>query len=350
MGEPTGGALVRPEPPPKPAPLTEAVSVAVAAQAKAAVEARYLMALRQPRNWLDVRSKLLEACHRPAFAAAARYRKPIGGSSVEGASIRFVEEALRAMGNVYVEKRVIYDDETQRIVLVSVTDLEANLSYPTELHIQKVVERKKPREGQDILGSRLNTQGGTVYLVRATEDELVTKEAALVSKAIRTNGERLIPSDIKDEAMDVCIVIEKARDAEDPKAALHKIADAFDSIAVRPLDLEAFLGHPLHQTSPAEIGRLRAFWRAIEEGEATWADIVATKGASAGPPKDKGAAALKEAVTKRDKGQGAGTASQAAAEAPADQPPPTDEEARQENLALDQQIAAAEAAEPRRKK
>ena len=276
MTNPPGSALVAPEPEArKPAPLTESVSVAVAAQAKAAVEARYLMAIRQPRSWLNVRSKLLEACHRPAFAASARYRKPIGGGSVEGASIRFAEEALRCMTNVYVEVAVMYEDETQRIVRVTPTDLEANVSYPTDIIIAKTVERKKPRDGADIIGSRVNTQGGTVYLVRATEDELVTKQAAMVSKAIRTSGLRLLPSDIHEEAMDACIATEANADAQDPKAAMKKLADAFDSIGVRPSELEKFLAHPLDQTSPAEIRRLRAFWRAIEEGEATAAQLAA---------------------------------------------------------------------------
>ena len=297
MTSPAGTALAAQPEAPRPALIAETVSVAVAAQARAAVEARYLMAIRQPRNWLDVRSKLLEACKRPAFARAARYRKPIGSGSVKGASIRFAEEALRAMGNVYIEVAVMYEDETQRIVRVTPTDLEGNVSYPTDLIIQKTVERKQPRDGQDILSSRVNTQGGTVYIVRATEDEVATKQAALVSKAIRTSGLRLLPSDIHDEAMDLCIATEEAADAVDPKAALKKIADAFDSIAVRPLELEKFLGHPLDQTSPAEIRRLREFWRAIEEGETTWADILATAGGVVkGAAKDKGGAALKDAV------------------------------------------------------
>jgi len=313
MTTPPGTALaVAPEP--TRMALTESVSVAVAAQVKASVEARYLMALRQPRNWLDVRSKLLAECKRPAFAIAARYKKPIGNKSVEGASIRFVEAALRCMTNILVETPVLFDDDTQRIVRVTVSDLEANLSYQLDIHVAKTVERKTPREGQDVLGSRVNTQGGTVYIVRATEDDLIVKQAALISKAIRTLGERLLPADIRDDGMEVCIATEKASDAEDPKAALKKLVDAFDSIAVRPSELERFVGHPLDQTSPAEVRRLRAFFRAIEEGEATWAQILELAGPGVSEAdKNKGATALRDAVKKNEVERAAAKADGAAA-------------------------------------
>jgi len=63
----------------------ETASAYVAAQAKAVVEARYVMALRRPRQWDQVRQDLLKECKRPSFAnnKSAYYRKPIG-DGVEG--------------------------------------------------------------------------------------------------------------------------------------------------------------------------------------------------------------------------------------------------------------------------
>jgi hypothetical protein len=39
-------------------------------------------------------------CDRPRFAEVARYSKPQGSTKVTGPSIRFVEAALRCLGNI----------------------------------------------------------------------------------------------------------------------------------------------------------------------------------------------------------------------------------------------------------
>ena len=71
--------------------LPDTAATAVAAQAKALVEARYIMALRRPRDMDVVREKMLKECMRPSFAAVARYVKPIGQDRAKwrpGPSIR----------------------------------------------------------------------------------------------------------------------------------------------------------------------------------------------------------------------------------------------------------------------
>ncbi|HYG12344.1 MAG TPA: hypothetical protein VD835_20545, partial [Pyrinomonadaceae bacterium] len=99
----------------------ETSTTALAAQAKAQIEARYIVAMQRPRDMDTVRTKLLKECSRPGFAKVARYSKPVGGSKIEGPSIRFAEAALRCMGNVVPESFVVWDDEEKRVVRVSVT-------------------------------------------------------------------------------------------------------------------------------------------------------------------------------------------------------------------------------------
>ena len=76
--------------------VVETSSSAIAAQSKAMVESRYIMAMRNPRNWDAVHQDLIKECKRPSFAnnKSAYYVKPIG-KGVEGLGIRFVEVALR---------------------------------------------------------------------------------------------------------------------------------------------------------------------------------------------------------------------------------------------------------------
>ena len=123
-------------------PTRETSVTAVAAQAKAAVEARFLVALHRPRDIDVVRSRLLKDCKRPRFAEVARYRRPVGKKKVngrwedsyaEGPSIRFAEAALRHMGNIDIANPTIYDDSEKMIVRVTATDLETNATLAQDM-------------------------------------------------------------------------------------------------------------------------------------------------------------------------------------------------------------------------
>ena len=258
------------------ATMAETASTAVAAQARAQIEARYIMAMKRPRDWDDVRVRLLKECKRPSFAGVAIYHKPIG-KGIEGPSIRFAETALRCMGNILPEAATVYDDPQKRIVRVTVTDLEANLTYSKDVTVDKTVERSSPKEGQQVLGVRTNSQGRKTYLVAATDDDLLNKEGALVSKAIRVNGLRLVPGDLIDEALWTIRETLKNADAQDPDTARNRIADGFAGLGVMPSDLKAYLGHDMGSASPAELTTLRGLFAAIRDGETTWGAALENK-------------------------------------------------------------------------
>lgn len=283
----------------------ETAALAVAAQAKASVEARWIVAMRAPRDMDQVRAELLKECQRPSFAAVARYRKPIG-QGIEGLSIRFVEAALQAMTNILTDTQVVYDDDDKRILSVTVTDLERNVTHPKQITVSKTVERKNLRKGQAALGKRTNSYGDTIYIVRASDDDLLNKEAALVSKALRTCGLRLIPGWLQDECEQQIRATVHNQVKADPDAERRKLADAFSAIGVEPADLAKYLGHDLGKVVPGELVELRAIYTTIRAGEATWADTLATKleqrGEDAPPPAaaepSKGVAATKDKLAK----------------------------------------------------
>ena len=254
----------------------ETATAAVAAQAKAAVEARYILAMQRPRDMAEVRSRILNECKRPGFAESAMYELPRGSTKIKGLSIRFAEAALRAMGNVMPETSVIYEDAGKRILQIMVTDLETNLTYSTQIVIDKTVERHSA-DKRIVVSERVNTNGGKVYIVMATEDELLQKQQALVSKAIRTAALRLLPGDIIDEAETAIGKTLNNRAAEDPAKEKKDIMDAFDAIGVGPKDLAVYLGHPLDRIQPAEMVELRQVYRAIKEGDATWESVMEGK-------------------------------------------------------------------------
>ena len=254
----------------------EMASSAAAAQAQAMVQARYVMALQRPRDWDEVRDRLRREIERPGFAESAWYRKPVG-QGIEGLSVRFAEASARAMGNVLMDAPVVYDDDERRTVRVIVSDLEANLTYTKDVAVTKTVERRRLQRGQEAISARTNSVGETTYLVRATEDDLLAKEAAQVSKAFRTGILRILPGDLQDMAKARIKEILSGAAAKDPEGARRKIADAFSELGVTPVELKRYLGHDLASCSPAELTDLRGLYAAIKGGETTWADIVEAK-------------------------------------------------------------------------
>lgn len=253
----------------------ESAATAVASQAKAMVEARYTMALHRPRNMDQVRQDLLKECRRPSFAhnKSAYYRKPIG-AGIEGLGIRFVEVALRCMTNVLIETTMIFEDAQKEIHRVSVTDLEANVTYPLDVKVTKTIERSKPNSDGSFLSVRKNSSGYDVFTVEAQDDDLLNKRGALISKAMRTLGLRIVPGDLQDEAEEIIKKIRLDKAAEDPTAERKGIVDAFGSIGVKASQLAEYLGHEIDACSPAQLVNLRGLFGAIKDGEATWATVM----------------------------------------------------------------------------
>lgn len=287
----------------------ETAATSAAALAKSRTEARITQALLRPRDLDDVRVRMLKECRRSGFAEVARYSVPRGKKNIEGPSIRFAEMAIRSMGNLVVESPTTYEDDEKRIMRVEVTDLEANSSYSLDLTVSKTVERRKLGDGQTPLGTRRNSFGDTVYIVAATDDELAQKQAALVSKAIRTLALRLVPGDLIDESMWVVCQTLATKDAGDPAAAQKGIADAFATLGVLPAALAQYLGHELGASTPAELTELRGVFAALREGATNWTAIMSGKNE---PPAEAGAAA---ATSARASGGGRASAAREAVKA-----------------------------------
>lgn len=308
---------------------------AQAARARAIVQARAIMAIQRPRDYDVARVKLLASCRRPTFAGAAWYEIKNRGS---GFTIRFVEEAIRFLGNIMSEVTTTYDDERKRIVHVEVVDIENNSSFARDLTIEKSVERKSAN-GRKILGTRKNSYGDDVYILEATDDEVAVKESAMVSKAVRTLSERHIPADIREDCRAAIAATRGNEAAKDPEGERKKIIDGFAALRVMPSDLETYLGHPLAQVTPSEIVDLKSVWMALRDGTATWQDVLegareetakmadgqanATDSGGAAPPKAKrarrGAAGLAERVVEQP--QAAVPATPEPAPKPASAPP-----------------------------
>jgi hypothetical protein len=286
-----------------PVATAETASVAVAAREKAAVEARYLVALHRPRNPDQARVRLIARCRSPLFAGVAEYSKPVGGGKkAKGASIRMMEEIARQWGNIDVQSPVIFDDAERRIVRVTATDLESNYAASVDIILEKTVERRSPREGDEVLGSRVNSQGLVVYRIRADEDAFLVKQNASIAKGRRETIRAIVPGDLVEEALQTCADTRRSEVKEDPAGARKRLADAFFAVGVMPEQLCAYLDKPsLEAVTEAEIEVLRHLYAGIRDGETTWTAVMEERtgtGTEGAPKQDaapntKGAEGLK---------------------------------------------------------
>lgn len=287
-------ALTKIEAPPVPARTGETASTAVAARSRAEVEARYAVALKFPRSWMDVRNRMLANCARHRFAETSRYAKPVGSGKVMGWSVRFAEAMAREMGNLYIGTTVVWDDDEKRIIQVMVTDLESNTTYPMEITIVKTIERKSSA-GYEVVSSRTNKQNQTIYIVKATDDDLLNKQNSQISKALRNSVLRLAPGDLLDECFDAIQESLSKADKSDPKGQIKKLSAAFYEIGVSAKMIAEFLGMPtLENVAPEQLAVLRTIYTGLKEGETSWDDVMAQKEGVSPTTAAKGQVGLRE--------------------------------------------------------
>lgn len=263
-------------------------AVAMAAQQKAIVEARYKMALARPRDLDKVRQDMLKDAQRPSFANVAIYHKPVG-KGIEGPSIRFVEAAIRNMTNILTETSTISEDDERRVIRVAVSDLETNTYFSQDVTVTKTVERSKLPQGEKPIRVRTNSYGKPVYILHGTDDDILNKQNALISKAVRTLGLRLIPGDLVDEALFYVRQTQTRQDAQNPDAAKNRIIDAFAQLGVQVEMLKDYIGHELSALDPNELQTLRAIYSAIKDGETTWKAVMDEKAEKEADTKAAGA-------------------------------------------------------------
>jgi hypothetical protein len=256
------------------------VDPAVAAAAereKARLQLSFFIAQQRPRNEEQARTRILENCKRRDFAVKAIYKKPVGGEKIVDLSVRFVEMALREWGNVITEASVIHEDERGRRVRISALDLQSNAAFTREVFIARVVERGRVDDGRIVLGQRKNSRGATSYKLVATDDELDLATNAAVSKALRNEGGRLLPQDLKSEARSM---IDKTLDNAGGVSITdyrRSIIDCFSRVGIQPVELEKLLGHALGTATTKELTELESVYHALKDGEQVWSDFVASE-------------------------------------------------------------------------
>jgi hypothetical protein len=290
----------------------ETHALAEQTRAEGAIKAMYTRAMLRPRNEDQVRLDMLKRAKTTAFAKAARYSLPRGGKNVEGWSVRFVEDALAKMGNIWHYPSIVSDTPENVIIHYTMVDLETNTIAEDEVIIAKTIERKSP-QGYEIKGQRLNSQGELVYIVYATADDLLMKMNAAKARMRRNTGLQVVPMDLLEELLPI---VQKTRldaakndIANDPEGERKRLVDAFAELGVMPVDLAEYLGgRPLDALTPELLVELRLVYQGVKDRAGLWTDYLASspyRSRAAGeeaPESDSAAGKARQALEQK-KGQ-----------------------------------------------
>lgn len=216
------------------------------ARAVAEVRAALVIASCRPRNEVQARERLLQACRRVGLASCAVYRYR-GGGRINGPSIRLAETAARAWGNINYGFR-----ELSRTAGVSeceafAWDLETNT---------RVVRQFTVRHRRDT---------GNDGCALTEERDLYELMAGQAQRRVRAAILEIIPGDLIEEALAQCERTMSAAIGDTAEAA-GKLAEDFAALGVPREALEKSLGRRLEEADPAQLLHLRNICTSVKDG------------------------------------------------------------------------------------
>jgi hypothetical protein len=227
------------------------------------IQGAIIVARRFPRNEEAAFERLIRSSRRTSFAEEAEYSFPRGGTTVTGPSVSLAREAARLWGNIRYGLEVVLDTSEERHIRGWAWDLETNTKVAAEDYFAKLIQRKG--------------KGGPVQWVKPDERdlrELTFRRGAIL---VRNCLLQLLPRDLIEDARSQCRATLAKDAAQDPDSARKAILRAFSEINVSADQLQAYLGHPVGQSTAEEIAELRAVYQSIKDGNSTWSEYVETK-------------------------------------------------------------------------
>jgi hypothetical protein len=240
---------------------SELAPTSAAAAQQFEIQSAIVLARKFPRNEDAAFEKLMRSCKRTGFAEEAEYSFPRGGANVVGPSVTLAREAARVWGNIRYGLEILRDDKDGRQIRGWAWDLETNTKVAAEDEFQKLIQRKR-KDGK-----------GTEWLPPDERDlrELTNRRGAIL---IRNCILQLLPSDLIDDARNQAHTTLRSKAEQDPDGARKQVILAFGGLNITPAMLEAYLGHPVGQSSPDELTKLRTIFQSVRDGNSKWDDYL----------------------------------------------------------------------------
>ena len=249
-------------------PLTPARPQAISAaadtdqaRAVAEVQAQMIMAKRFPRNEIQAREKIINACMRKGLAEVASFDFARGGSKVTGPSIRLLEVMAASWGNIVAGWRELSRNNGVSDIEAYAWDLESNTRWPLTFQV---------KHWRD-------TKGGGYALT--DERDIYEACANMAARRVRACLEKLIPGDIIDDAVTQCeqTLLSKANVTPEH---IKRTVEAFGQYNVTPEMIETKIQRRIDSITAQQVVQLGKIFNSLRDGMSKpedWFDMTANK-------------------------------------------------------------------------
>lgn len=241
-------------------------------QAQDHIKAQIWLAKEFPRDEVQARRAIVEACKRPKLAKKGRYEFQRGKQMVTGMSVHAARELAGLWQHMRCGFHVINDTGDRIHIKGFALDMQRNVYFESEDSFKTLIYRKG-KDGQS---------GAWVEPDERDRRELINRRAAI---AVRNAILQVLPGDIVEDAERLLEETERnsARTAlRDRKTAQEKLIEAFGYFHVTPEMIEHHLGHPLKELTEEELVHLRGVWNTIKDDNGRVEEFFPKKTAS--PP------------------------------------------------------------------
>ena len=232
-------------------------------RAIAEAQGKMILAKRFPRDTAMAAARAIDACRRPSLAEAGLYRYSRGGQNVEGPSIRLAEELARCWGNIEYGLRELSRKDGASEMEAFAWDLETNVRSVQNFTVKHI---RDTRAGGKALSE---------------ERDIYELTANMGSRRVRARILAILPPDLTDAA--VAQVRKTLRDGSDVPLSdrINSMVRFLAGYGVTPVMLQAYLNHPIDQTTPDELVALKAIATSLKDGESKVSDYFGPKDAPA---------------------------------------------------------------------
>ena len=234
------------------------------------------MAKAFPRNVVEARDRILNACTRPKLAEVACYSYVRGGTDVTGPSIRLAEMLAQNWGNMQVGIRELEQRNGESTCEAFAWDMETNARQTKVFQVPHI---RYTRQGAKPL-----TDPRDIY-------ELIANQGA---RRLRACILGIIPGDIVDEAVNACVLTLKTKFEVTPER-IKSLVEKFAEYKVTKEQIETRIQCRVDAMKPAQLANLGKIYNSLKDGMSKPEDWFQTQGETAEAEK-KGAEGAKNAV------------------------------------------------------
>ncbi len=241
-------------------------------RAIAEVQGQVLMAKQFPRDQIQARANILDACKRMKLAETAVYSYPRGGARVEGPSIRLAETLAQYWGNIdygiiELEQKVgVGKNPGESVMMSYCRDIQTN----TRRQIVFTVPHVRSKRGGNV---SLNDPRDVYEVV-----------ANMGARRLRACILGIIPGDIIEEAVEAVNRPLAGNSGEPLIDRIKKMVAIFQGVGVSQAMLEKRLGYKVDACLPIDVVNLGKIYKSLQDGMSKVEDWFSSSAKAPAPP------------------------------------------------------------------